>query len=169
MFGAKSVAIRVTNEEPVFVTTSGLVAFTEEEAFIIPGVVPPIVPGDAKVAPFNELAFKFVTLVVLVTVKGAVPVETVLVNVLPLTLPVALKDVAEAAPNVGVTRVGEVDRTTFPVPVELPLIAIVPDEVIGDPVTDKKDGTVTATLVTTPGTDPPLVQLNTPLPFVVST
>ena len=40
------------------------------------GVVP-MAPGLAKVAPFNELAFKLVTLVVEETVNGAVPVVTV--------------------------------------------------------------------------------------------
>lgn len=42
-----------------------------------PGVVPPIVPGAAKVAPFRSEAFKFETTVVDETEKGAVPVLTV--------------------------------------------------------------------------------------------
>ena len=43
------------------------------------GVVP-IAPGLAKVAPFKELAFKFATLVVEATTRGAVPVAKVEVN-----------------------------------------------------------------------------------------
>ena len=41
------------------------------------GVVPPIAPGEAKVAPPSCEAFKFGTTVVLVTVSGAVPIATV--------------------------------------------------------------------------------------------
>jgi hypothetical protein len=48
-----------------------------------PGVPPPIVPGAANVAPFNELAFKLATLVVEATEKGAVPVETVETSCVP--------------------------------------------------------------------------------------
>lgn len=44
------------------------------------GVVLPIAPGEAKVAPFSELAFRLATLVVEVTTSGAVPVETVEVS-----------------------------------------------------------------------------------------
>jgi hypothetical protein len=44
-------------------------------------VLPPIAPGEANVAPFSEEAFRFGTLVVLATVKGAVPVDVVLVKV----------------------------------------------------------------------------------------
>jgi succinate-acetate transporter protein len=49
-------------------------------------VVLPIAPGDAKVAPLNELAFKFATFVVEVTVSGAVPVDTVLTSVLAVAV-----------------------------------------------------------------------------------
>jgi hypothetical protein len=42
-----------------------------------PGVPDPIEPGDAKVAPFKDEAFKFGTLVVEDMTKGAVPVATV--------------------------------------------------------------------------------------------
>jgi hypothetical protein len=41
------------------------------------GVVEPIGPGEAKVAPLKLDAFRLATLVVLETTKGAVPVETV--------------------------------------------------------------------------------------------
>lgn len=47
--------------------------------FTTPGVVPPIVPGTAKVAPLSEDAFRLGTLVVLAITKGAVPVACVLV------------------------------------------------------------------------------------------
>jgi hypothetical protein len=72
-------------------------------------------------------------------------------------------------PSNGVTNVGEVDNTTLPVPVEVvtpvpplstgkavPLyeIANVPDVVMGDPVTDKNEGTVAATEVTVPPPPP---------------
>jgi hypothetical protein len=40
-------------------------------------VVDPIALGEAKVAPCNEDAFKFGTLVVELMTKGAVPVATV--------------------------------------------------------------------------------------------
>src|SRR6267154_3116833 len=46
----------------------------------VPGVVEPIGPGAAKVAPLKDEAFKLGTLVVEVTTSGAVPVETVEVN-----------------------------------------------------------------------------------------
>jgi hypothetical protein len=46
--------------------------------------------------------------------------------------------------------VGVFDNTTLPLPVLDPVIEIVPDVVIGDPDTDKKEGTVTATEVTVP-------------------
>ena len=80
----------------------------------VPAVVPPIAPGLAKVAPPNKLAFKLETNVVLDTVNGAVPVETVLIN-----CPVTEILVPMATPRSGVTNTGLVERTTFPVPVEV--------------------------------------------------
>jgi hypothetical protein len=47
------------------------------------GVVLPMELGLANVFPFKKEQFKFGTLVVEETVNGAVPVETVLVNVFP--------------------------------------------------------------------------------------
>jgi hypothetical protein len=44
----------------------------------LPAVPDPIAPGAAKVAPFKELAFKLATLVVEVTMSGAVPVAILL-------------------------------------------------------------------------------------------
>jgi hypothetical protein len=80
--------------------------------------------------------------------------------------PVAFVNVTLAGvPSVGVTSVGEVDKTVLPVPVEVvtPVppfatgkavpeyaIASVPAVVIGEPVTDKNDGTVAATEDTVP-------------------
>ena len=71
-----------------------------------------------------------------------------------------------ATPRVGVVRVGDVDKTTPPVPVDAdvepvpPLavgsavpeyvIASVPEEVIGDPDIERNDGTDAATEVTVP-------------------
>jgi hypothetical protein len=43
----------------------------------VPGVLPPIAPGEAKVAPLNEDAFRLATLVVDEITIGAVPVATV--------------------------------------------------------------------------------------------
>jgi len=75
------------------------------------------------------------------------------------------KDCAVAKPNAGETRVGDVERTTEPVPVEdvVPVppfatgsaepeyvIANVPEEVIGVPVTVRNGGTDAATEVTVP-------------------
>lgn len=61
----------------------------------VPGVVLPIAPGAAKVAPFKDEALKFATFVVLVTVNGAVPVACVLVTVVnrPVVAVVAPMDV----------------------------------------------------------------------------
>jgi hypothetical protein len=42
------------------------------------GVVDPIAPGISKVLPFKVLEFKLATLVVLVTIRGAVPVAILL-------------------------------------------------------------------------------------------
>lgn len=85
-------------------------------------------------------------------------------------------------PKTGVVNDGLVERTTFPLPVEVvtpvpPLttgnavpdnvIANVPLVVIGEPATDKNDGTVAATLVTVPAPLPLNVvqsaELSTPL------
>ncbi len=51
----------------------------------------PMAPGAAKVAPFKELAFKFATLVVEATTKGAVPVARVEVS-WPLILTVVIPE-----------------------------------------------------------------------------
>ena len=52
--------------------------------------------------------------------------------------------------TVGEVIVGDVASTTLPEPVDEAEIAMVPDEVIGEPDTDMKDGTVIATDVTVP-------------------
>jgi hypothetical protein len=80
------------------------------------------------------------------------------------------RDVPDAAPIFGVVRVGEVCKTNAPEPVELETeIANVPEDVIGDPETDKNDGTDNATDVTVPvvgvlqviGEDPPPPEVST--------
>src|SRR6185437_9047107 len=77
-----------------------------------PGVPEPIAPGDAKVAPFNDEAFKFATLVVELTTSGAVPLDTV-----ETSCPETESEEPVAAPILGVVRVGPVPKTTLPVPV----------------------------------------------------
>jgi hypothetical protein len=89
----------------------------------------------------------------------------VMLEVKELILPVTDKLVPVAAPSIGVTKVGLVESTLLPEPVEVvtpvpPLAtgnavpesvsARVPLEVIGEPETDKKEGTVSATDVTVP-------------------
>jgi hypothetical protein len=61
-----------------------------------PGVVPPMVPGAANVAPPSAEALRFDTTVVEVTVSGAVPVETVEISRVPVTVlePVTAPDAA---------------------------------------------------------------------------
>ena len=48
------------------------------------GVVDPIVPGISNVLPFRVLEFKLATLVVLDTIKGAVPVAILLTRYVPV-------------------------------------------------------------------------------------
>ena len=78
----------------------------------VDGVVLPIAPGALKVAPFNDEALRLATLVVLLITNGAVPVATVEVN-----CPLTLRLVPVAVPITGVTRVGDVAKTTLPEPV----------------------------------------------------
>ena len=59
-------------------------AITPLVAMLDAGVVEPIAPGAAKVAPFKKLEFKFATTVVDATLNGAVPVACVEV-ITPLT------------------------------------------------------------------------------------
>ena len=56
----------------------------------------PIAPGEAKVAPFNEDAFKFATLVVEETVNGAVPVATFEIKLLAVIEPLIRGEVEYA-------------------------------------------------------------------------
>jgi hypothetical protein len=89
----------------------------------------------------------------------------VMLEVKELTLPDTDKLVPVAAPSTGLTKVGLVDSTTEPEPVlvvtpvppfntgnAVPdnVTARVPLLIIGDPETDKKEGTVSATEVTVP-------------------
>ena len=125
------------------------------------------------------MAFKFVTNVVLVTTNGAVPLANVLVN-----CPVTDKLVPVAAPIFGVTKVGDVCNTTLPVPVAVvdPVppfkignavpdneTAKVPEDVIGDPATERNEGTVNAMLVTVPVEALDHVIADAPPPALVNT
>lgn len=77
---------------------------------------------------------------------------------------------ADGVPRAGVMRVGEVERTTLPEPVDVVvpvpplstgsavperLTASVPAVEIGEPEMERNDGTVMATLVTVPEPPPP--------------
>ena len=66
--------------DPVEIDTESVVTLTETVVKTADdGDVDPIDPGLANVAPLNDDAFKFATLVVLLMVKGAVPVLILLV------------------------------------------------------------------------------------------
>lgn len=147
------------------VTSVGLVANTSEPVPVSS------VTADARLAELG-VARKVATLV-------PRPDTPVLIG-----RPVALVKVPlEGVPSAGVTNVGLVDRTTFPVPVEVvtpvpPLrtgravpereIANVPLVVIGLPATDKNVGTVAATEVTEPP-DPVAAIEIPPALFVIDT
>jgi len=63
----------------------------------------------------------------------------------------SINDVPVAAPMSGVVRDGDVAKTTVePVPVDVAEIDIVPEDVIGLPDTDRKEGTEIPTDVTVP-------------------
>jgi hypothetical protein len=71
----------------VLATTNGAVPVTNVDVIWpvalmvvnapLDAVVLPIAPGEAKVAPLNDEAFKLGTFVVLVTTNGAVPIAIV--------------------------------------------------------------------------------------------
>ena len=63
-------------------------------------VPPPMAPGAANVAPLKLEAFKFATLVVLVTANGAVPIAKVDV-IWPVTLRVVNAAAAGAVPPIA--------------------------------------------------------------------
>ena len=77
--------------------------------------VPPLATASVALRPaaFPPI-FKLATGVVEVTIRGAVPVGTFEVND-----PVSLRLVPVAPRINGVTRIGELDKTVFPVPVEV--------------------------------------------------
>ena len=79
-----------------------------------------------------------------------------------------VRDVADATPRIGVTKVGLVDKTIFPVPVEVAVIANVPLVVIEEGVTFRNDGTVRPTDVTVP-VPPTVIHDVDPAPFVDKT
>lgn len=110
-------------------------------------------------------------------IEVTTPVRLALVVTLPAVSPEAVPVMfvptkADGVPRAGVTKVGLVAKTTEPEPVDVVLpvpplaigkadpdkpIASVPLVVIGEPVTDRKAGTVAATDVTVP--EPPATEL----------
>jgi hypothetical protein len=97
-------------------------------------VVPPIAPGDPKVAPFKDEAFKFVTLVVDATTKGAVPVVAVLVIVVNLPVDAVVPPIAGGLDKSNVPpNVNEPELVTVPVNV-IPLTVPVPETEVTVPV-----------------------------------
>jgi hypothetical protein len=89
-----------------------------------------------RVVPLEDNTCPFVP-----TVPNPVPPDEGVMGV------VVVREVAVAAPRVGVVRTGDWDKTTDPVPVEDPEIVMVPEEVMG-PETESQDGTAIATDVT---------------------
>ena len=103
-------------------TTQAVVLSTPQfsaEKSPIPGVVPPMVPGEANVAPLKLLAFRLATLVVLATVSGAVPVATDEISCVPVTVVVA-------AIVPGAIKVAGMERTGVVVPVATEIWLVVP-------------------------------------------
>ena len=84
-----------------------------------PAVVEPIEPGEANVAPPSKLAFKLGTMVVLVTVKGAVPVAIVEMSLVPWIVEEAVRVVKAPDPAVvepmepGAANVAPPRKLTF--------------------------------------------------------
>jgi hypothetical protein len=120
MFGVIRVGVFAKTTAPVPVdTTEPVPPFATDKGVVNPSDVKrpvegdplPIGPGEVNVAPFNKLALRLGTLVVLETTSGAVPVATV-----DVSWPDTERLVPVAAPMIGVTRVGDVASTTPPVP-----------------------------------------------------
>lgn len=99
-----------------------IVELPEEESVVKApdeGVVEPIGPGDAKVAPFNDEAFKLATFVVEAMTSGAVPVASVEV-ICPEALIVVIPESAPALmikPLIVLVAVGAVIAPEEMVPV----------------------------------------------------
>lgn len=77
----------------------------------------PIEPGAANVAPFNDEAFKFATLVVDATVNGAVPVA--IVDVIVVNLPVEAVVAPIVAPSIVPPLITGVANGVVPAPIVL--------------------------------------------------
>jgi hypothetical protein len=128
MIGRPVALVRVANEGTprLGVTRTGLVASTilPVPVTAAPKVTPPYVSVlDRVVAPVTPS----VPPTVVLPVSVLAPVTP---SVVPtVTAPDTATDVAEAAPSVGVTSVGELLRTTEPVPVDV--VVPVPPEVTG--------------------------------------
>jgi hypothetical protein len=103
----------------VIVAVAACIALTANVLIVVkvaaPGTAPPIVPGDAKVAPFKLDAFRFATFVVLLTVNGAVPVETVEVNVTQFRLVVLVGNTHAGVPP----EFNKVRSFTLPLPIRV--------------------------------------------------
>jgi hypothetical protein len=115
-------------------------------------------------------------------VKAFRPVPPLVIARVPVTpvesgKPVALVSVTDAGtPSVGVTSVGEVERTTDPDPVELvtpvpplattnvPANVIVPDDVIGPPLVVRPVVPPLTSTLLTPPPPPPETAAQTPSP-----
>lgn len=122
---ATNVAVPILAFAPVAIFNLVALKFVKTP---VDAVLFPIAPGEEKVAPLKEEALRLATLVVLLTTKGAVPVVTVEVN-----CPLTLRLVPVAAPITGVTRVGDVDNTTLPVPVVAVLLNAPPGALVTMP------------------------------------
>lgn len=127
------------------------------------------VAGPCQVAAVPEVAVKICPVVGAValltfTVVEALAKACVMPDVKPVAVPVMLVPTrAEGVPNAGVTRVGEVLKTTFPVPVDVvtpvppfatanvPAIVMTPLVVTGPPLKVRPVvPPLTSTLVTVP-------------------
>jgi hypothetical protein len=146
----------------------------------VPGVVPPIAPGTANVAPFSVLAFKFGMFVLLATVNGAVPFVTLkLVPDPNVFVPVILVNPPD--PKVANPVTPRVLLNVADVPVIAPIVVapnvvapavlVNPPESVVNPVTPNvveyvADVPVIAPIVVAPSVVVPAVLVNPPAPKV---
>jgi hypothetical protein len=146
----------------------------------VSGVVAPIAPGTAKVAPFNVLAFKFGMFVLLATVNGAVPLVTLKFVPEPNVLePDVLVNPPD--PKVANPVTPRVDENVADVPaiapivvapnVVAPAVLVNPPESVVNPVTPSvveyvAEVPVIAPIVVAPNVVVPAVLVNPPAPKV---
>jgi hypothetical protein len=109
--------VQAKNPAPVPVPVIAPVAVSVVNA-PVDAVPPPIAPGAAKVAPLRLEAFRLATLVVLVTVNGAVPIATVDTNAGAERLLLDVTALVVVPATAGAVRVA--------VPLVLPFILISP-------------------------------------------